>query len=135
MGYVGGKIPARIMTRNIISRKDARALGLKKYFTGIQCNHGHTDERYTRGAACVSCRSGRWKLAKPKPKEHKRELGRRYYERNRKRIRTKRNLELQKDKELRRKRYAAHSERGRRMRDLIAALREEMPEILERFGL
>lgn len=40
-----------------ISRADARAQGLTRYFTGKACKSGHTTERYTSSAACVECSS------------------------------------------------------------------------------
>lgn len=39
---------------NIISCKDARQLGLKRYFTGKPCKHGHVSERHVTGG-CVVC--------------------------------------------------------------------------------
>lgn len=39
----------------IVSRKNARAAGLKRYFTGKPCKHGHVAERQSRGSACVEC--------------------------------------------------------------------------------
>jgi hypothetical protein len=40
----------------IISRQEAIAKGLKRYFTGVPCIHGHTCERYTKhGNECVEC--------------------------------------------------------------------------------
>ncbi len=38
----------------IISRKDAQASGLKRYFTGKPCRSGHVSERYLWGG-CVEC--------------------------------------------------------------------------------
>lgn len=39
-----------------ISRQEALARGLKRYFDGSSCKRGHTAERYTHGAgACVEC--------------------------------------------------------------------------------
>lgn len=40
---------------DIISRKEAKALGLKRYFTGESCKHGHVCERLLKGC-CVECR-------------------------------------------------------------------------------
>lgn len=37
-----------------ISRDEARAKGLKRYFTNIPCNKGHISERYL-GGKCVAC--------------------------------------------------------------------------------
>ena len=39
----------------VISKKEARALGLKWYFTGIPCKFGHIAERATNGSACRDC--------------------------------------------------------------------------------
>lgn len=42
--------------RKIISREEARALGLKKFFTGKPCNkYGHVCERRTDNGSCVDC--------------------------------------------------------------------------------
>jgi Recombination endonuclease VII len=39
----------------IISRKEARAAGLVRYFTGLPCPHGHLAERRVKGATCCEC--------------------------------------------------------------------------------
>jgi 5-methylcytosine-specific restriction endonuclease McrA len=39
----------------IITRDEALALGLGRYFTGEPCKNGHVAERYARGRACVEC--------------------------------------------------------------------------------
>lgn len=39
---------------DIISRKQAKALGLKRYYTGVPCKNGHLAERYV-GGHCVEC--------------------------------------------------------------------------------
>ena len=41
----------------IISREEAREQGLKRYFTGKPCKHGHISERYTASSNCDSCQS------------------------------------------------------------------------------
>ena len=38
-----------------ISRKQAQAQGLKHYFTGKSCKHGHTDIRYCANGHCFVC--------------------------------------------------------------------------------
>ena len=43
----------------VISRKDAKAQGLKFYFTGEPCKNNHIDQRYVNGCACVSCKKQR----------------------------------------------------------------------------
>lgn len=40
---------------NIISRAEAKQLGLKRYFTGKPCKHGHIAERYTVDSKCLTC--------------------------------------------------------------------------------
>ena len=44
---------------NIITRTEAQAQGLKTYFTGKPCKHGHVAERYTSRGICVECTRGR----------------------------------------------------------------------------
>jgi len=39
----------------VINRKQASNLGLKKYFTGKMCPHGHISERYVSGGNCIAC--------------------------------------------------------------------------------
>ena len=39
----------------IISRKEAQAKGIKRYFTGKPCKYGHVDERNTANGICVVC--------------------------------------------------------------------------------
>lgn len=39
----------------VISRKDAKALGLKRYFTGSSCPKGHVTERFVSNTDCVGC--------------------------------------------------------------------------------
>lgn len=40
---------------NIITRKEAKALNLLKYFTGKECVNGHLVERYTQSGSCCQC--------------------------------------------------------------------------------
>lgn len=40
---------------DVISRKDAIAAGLKWYFTGKQCKHGHIAKRIVSGKSCNDC--------------------------------------------------------------------------------
>lgn len=45
----------------IISRKEALARGLKRYFTGAACKYGHICERYVRQATCAVCENEKTK--------------------------------------------------------------------------
>ena len=54
-----GLTPAQIIMRDqpdmLLTRDDARALGLPVYRTGSTCKRGHTGFRYTSTGACVDC--------------------------------------------------------------------------------
>lgn len=41
---------------SIISRAEAKALGLNRYFTGKECIHGHIAERFVSDSRCIRCR-------------------------------------------------------------------------------
>lgn len=41
--------------RQIISRKEAKEKGFKKYFTGKPCKNNHICERYVSGGHCIEC--------------------------------------------------------------------------------
>ncbi len=40
----------------IISREDARAAGLTKFFTAMPCFRGHVAQQFVNNGACVECR-------------------------------------------------------------------------------
>ena len=39
----------------IILLKEAKKLGLKRYFTGKPCKYGHVSERFTSARKCIEC--------------------------------------------------------------------------------
>lgn len=43
----------------VITRAEAKARGLKRYFNGLNCPHGHTTERMVSSGGCVSCKKQR----------------------------------------------------------------------------
>lgn len=45
------------MVKNVhlISRQQARALGIKRFFTGLPCKNGHISERVVSSTCCLSC--------------------------------------------------------------------------------
>ncbi len=43
------------MAINIIARKDAKSLGMTRYFTGKPCLCGHVCERFVSGGSCREC--------------------------------------------------------------------------------
>jgi hypothetical protein len=48
-----------IESPHIVGRAQAKALGLKRYFTGKPCKHGHVAERFVSGP-CLEC-SREWR--------------------------------------------------------------------------
>jgi 5-methylcytosine-specific restriction endonuclease McrA len=57
--------------------KEARQLGLPRYFTGLLCKRGHLSERYSVGGQCVDCDNKR-----ERPEGQRRAAIKRYYEEN-----------------------------------------------------
>lgn len=84
----------------ILSRQEAKALGLKRYFTGKACIKGHVAERFTANQTCLVCvgmQARAWRKANlGKAREH----GRAYVKAN-----------LEKIRERKRAYYAANSEK------------------------
>jgi hypothetical protein len=39
----------------VITKEHARELGLRRYFTGVPCRHGHLCERLISSYICVEC--------------------------------------------------------------------------------
>lgn len=39
----------------MISRQEALAQGLPRYFTGVPCKHGHISERFIGNSQCYQC--------------------------------------------------------------------------------
>ena len=53
---------------NLLSKADAKAQGLRHYFTGNPCRHGHVDQRFVSDSSCVSCataRARKWDAENP----------------------------------------------------------------------
>lgn len=62
----------------IISRKEAKVKGLDRYFTGKPCKHGHTDQRTTKQATCLTCKKEEYQRNKKTYQSSKKA----YYEKN-----------------------------------------------------
>ena len=60
---------AESKSTEIISRKDAKKICLKRYFTGKPCEHGHLSERKTVNGSCVLCSARINKKSKSKNSE------------------------------------------------------------------
>jgi hypothetical protein len=54
------------MSRLPISRADAAAFGLKRYYTGKRCQNGHDAERRTSSGRCVECERAQQRRAPKK---------------------------------------------------------------------
>jgi 5-methylcytosine-specific restriction endonuclease McrA len=67
----------------IVTRKDALALGLKRYFTGKQCKYGHISERHVKSKSCAVCSYERGKLCAHNNIEQQKMHVRKYREKNR----------------------------------------------------
>lgn len=67
-----------------ISRDDAGAAGLKRFFSGVPCKHGHISERLVSCGVCVECNA----IHNRKPKT--RQQVKAYRAQNREVIRSKR---------------------------------------------
>lgn len=52
------------MATLIISREEARAQGLKRFFTGDPCRNGHVAERLVSNGFCRECRKDVWQTFK-----------------------------------------------------------------------
>lgn len=47
------------MEQQVISKKEAKAAGLNKYFTGRPCKYGHISERWLQSGKCIQCKTNR----------------------------------------------------------------------------
>lgn len=101
----------------IITRAEAKAAGLTRYFTGEPCKHGHFSARVVRTTACVDCKRRRrseWKANNP---DSVLATNSAWQEANRERQRAYEAARYAANPELRRAaakaRYAANSERDR----------------------
>jgi hypothetical protein len=71
----------------IISRDEAIARGLKRFFTGQPCKHGHVTERFVKGWLCYGCTDANAKAWAKANKQKKQATDASYREANRQRLR------------------------------------------------
>lgn len=121
----------------IISRQEAIARGLKRYFTGKPCPHGHLADRVISGR-CVECRKlwDRRNSRKPHIRVRKLARERKYYADHRKTILEKQRVDRLNKPERHRARDRRHREKNHKkilensrkrnikMRGALAALKE-----------
>jgi 5-methylcytosine-specific restriction endonuclease McrA len=60
----------------LISRQDAKALGLKRYFTGRPCKHGHVAEYHVSSKTCSECNRAKAATFYASDPERKKEIDR-----------------------------------------------------------
>jgi hypothetical protein len=74
----------------IISRSEAKAQGLKTYFTGKPCKHGHVAIRQTSNGSCRECSDAKARRWRQENQEYVRKKNRSYhadhYARNREKV-------------------------------------------------
>lgn len=118
----------------IISRKEALAKGLPRYFTGKPCKHGHVAERSAGCGKCIACHllwAKGWRKANPEKQKAK---FRSWYsantEKNKARCRAWRKANPEKVKENSRAWRDANPEKYQRLhKDWQEANREKVKEI------
>lgn len=86
-------------TVEIISRKEAKSLGLKRYYTGKPCSKGHSVERRTANGVCLACENTE------EAKETARICSRRHYVKNRDKILLQHEVWRRKNKDYRKNHY------------------------------
>lgn len=76
------------MATEVISRKDARAQGLKRYFTGQHCKRGHVAERHVSNLTCMECQREKSRARYPdRDRDAERERLRVWKKNNREKVR------------------------------------------------
>lgn len=73
--------------QKIVTRKEAQALGLTRYFTGKPCIYGHLAQRMTGSKTCCECNRIRRKEHHDANREESRRKGREHYAANSERLR------------------------------------------------
>lgn len=80
---VGGLV---LKTDEIVTRAQAKARGLKKYFTSIPCKNGHISQRLVHGAVCSICMAKMRKVSLEKHRETRRQAEKKYKTENKAKI-------------------------------------------------
>jgi hypothetical protein len=62
------------MIMKIVTRKEALAKSMTRYYTGKFCKYGHQSERFTSNRECVTCHDIRKGSIAPHPVENKRSV-------------------------------------------------------------
>ena len=110
---------------DIITRAEAQAQGLKRYFTGKPCKHGHIAQRYTGNKKCVGCdNAGQARLRQEHP-ELVAERKKRSYEANKEQVLAQQKKYHERNRTQRLQTMAAYREANRQtLRDKQRAYQE-----------
>ena len=104
----------------VMTRREAKEKGLKKYFLGEACVHGHIARRSVKDSKCLRCGLGR---------------GTRHYQRNKKRIDANHALYQKEHPEGSRRRSKAYREaHPEKCKASAAAYRENNPDKIAAFS-
>lgn len=68
------------------SPKEAKVLGLSRYFTGTPCKRGHVAERFASTASCIECMRGHFSKWREKNAEADRKASREWQKNNREKV-------------------------------------------------
>jgi hypothetical protein len=100
----------------IVTRKEAKALGLKRYFTGEPCRNGHISERGTIKSNCIECSKAYNKEYRAKTIEVRRTLERKWYDENREHVLALRKTEKYKKRKAELRKTKAYREKHNALR-------------------
>lgn len=78
MGYAGLML--------VVTRKEARTRGLKRYFTGKPCKHGHVAERWVANTGCTVCLLAANPKKRPRNSDKKKAYDAQWYAANRQKV-------------------------------------------------
>ena len=119
----------------VISRAEAKAQGMKRYFTGKPCKHGHVAERNTRLAYCYECSKEKSKLFhlenRDKILEEMSVRNKAYYTKNQENIKAQ-TLKYQKDNASKRTSYKSAWSKQRAKDDPVYAMKLRLRKMLHR---
>lgn len=117
----------------IISRAEAKARGLKRYFSGKPCPHGHVAKRRVNDCSCVECDERRVRWAQKNPervRRHRQRYHQRHIKKRRRQSRAYQRKNAPAIRARKRRRYYSRSaevrlaERRQRRKRRLKALRE-----------
>lgn len=113
----------------IITRKQAKARRLKRYFTGLPCKHGHFIERHVASGECVGCTMAKRRRHYLKNREKQNATNKRWRTLNRQRVsasmRRWRTLNHEKERANQRRWIALNREKANASRRRLRALNPE----------